>query len=205
MKKFLAALLIIAYCLSVCACGKNTTTSSAENVAGTYKNITFLSNISITLDEEGRYDSNSFHRRGTYTGNLDGGFTLLDSNGYNETIFAKKDSYYYRTTLICCFDHAEGTRDEAPKFTNGVSDQWFTAYYDSISDNEWKVIILELKEDGTFRLRDCTRTLTSQTDGTLYEGTYTLDGYVLELNYGEDSMPFLFIDDKIYFDVYEKQ
>lgn len=202
MKKFLAALLIIVFCLSVCACGANNATQ--ENFSGVYKNITFSPDSSFTLNENSTYDRVSPNEKGTYKSSSKGGFTLIDANYNDETVFAKKDTYYYRTNLICCFEKDEDYGLE-PTFNNGVSNQWFCAYYDTISDNEWNALILELKEDGTFKLRDCVRTRTSQTDGTVYEGTYTLNDYVLNLNYGDGSMPFLLIDGKIYFDVFEKQ
>lgn len=205
MKKLVAAVLILVYCLSICACGKSVDTATpAEDLSGTYKNIAFLPKATITLNEDGTYDREVPHQKGTYTGNSTGGFTLLDASGYNEINFNKKDSYYYRTTLICCFEEDE-EYGQAPTFTNGVSNQWFCAYYNNISNSEWNVIILELREDGTFKLHDCTRTTTSQKNGTIYEGTYTLDDYVLNLNYSNGSIPFLFIDNKIYFDVFEKQ
>lgn len=204
MKKFIAVLLIIVFCLSVCSCGANI--GKKENVAGVYKNITFSPNSSFTLNENSTYDRVSPNEKGTYKSNSKGGFTLIDANYNDETVFAKKDTYYYRTNLICCFEEDEDY-GLAPTFNNGVSNQWFCAYYETISDAEWKVIILELKEDGTFKLRDCVRNSNgNQTDGIVYEGTYSLNDYVLNLNCGEDGvLPFLLIDGEIYFDVFEKQ
>lgn len=205
MKKFFATLLIIVYCLSVCACGANNATQ--ENISGVYNNITFSPDSSFTLNENSTYDRVSPNEKGTYKSSSKGGFTLIDANYNDETVFAKKDTYYYRTNLICCFEEDE-EYGLAPTFSdNGTSNQWFSAYYESITDSKWNVIILELKEDSTFKLRDCTRDVNgNQSDGTVYEGTYSLNDYVLNLNCNDgQNFTFLFIDDKIYFDVYVKQ
>jgi len=207
MKKIIAMLLVTISCLSIVACGASTESGNSNedvNVAGTYHNVTFLSSSSFTLNENSTYDRTVPNEKGTYETSKKG-IILTDTND-DETIFAQKDNYFYRTNLICCFEEDEDYGLEPTFDDNGMSNQWFCAYYDTISDSKWNVIILQLNEDGTFKLRDCTRDAGgSQSDGTVYEGTYTLNDYVLNLNCGEETMPFLFIDDKIYFDVYEKQ
>lgn len=204
MKKIIAIIMILTMCISMTACGG----SSAEDLAGTYKNITFLPNIEYTLYEDTTFEGSRADDKGTFEGNSSGGFTL--QNAYysnNKTEFKVKDSYYYRTSGICCFEE-DGEFGLVPTFDdNGRSKQWFDAYYDSISDTSWKVIVLSLDKDGTFRLKNCVRDMSGgQSDGTVYEGTYSLDNYILNLNCDDGTtMPFLFINDKIYFDVYEKQ
>lgn len=200
MKKILSILVVAAMTLSLTACSGNN-----ESITGTYKNITFLADATITLNENETYDRTSPNEKGTYTTKR-GGFVLTPSTVSEGGTFAQYDDHYYYTVgETQCFskDKEYGI---APTFDeNGKSNQSFDAFYHSISDNQWDVIYLTLNEDGTFSLRDCTRTMNTQTDGTLYEGTYTLEGEVLSLDCGDIVMPFLYLDDKIYFNVFEKQ
>ena len=206
MKKkiLLGCSLILTFTLSLCACGN--TSTKTQDVIGTYKNVTFSSSSKFTLNEDSTYDRTLPNEKGTYKTSPKGGFTLTNTDD-DDTIFAQKDGFYYRTNLICCFEEDE-EYGKAPTFNeSGKSNQAFCAYYDSISDSKWNVIILEMKEDGTFILRDCTRDASgNQSDGTIYEGTYVLNDYLLSLTCGDgQTIPFLLIDDKIYFDVFEKQ
>ena len=104
-----------------------------------------------------------------------------------------------------CFEEDEDY-GLAPTFSeDGKSNQWFCAYYETISSSKWKVIILTLNEDGTFKLRDCERDNAGhQSDGTVYEGKYTLDGSILNLTHDGGTIPFLYVNEKIYFDVIQK-
>ena len=202
MKKTLATILTLAICITLSACASG---GSNEDVLGTYNNITFLEDASFTLNENATYDRTIPNEKGTYKTSKNG-FTLTNTND-DDTVFAKKDNYYYRTNLICCFEKDEDY-GLAPTFNdNGVSNQWFSAYYDSISDNKWNVVILELKDDNTFKFRDCIRDSSgNQYDETIYQGTYSLDNYVLNLKCENGhTIPLLFIDGKIYFDIYVKQ
>lgn len=189
--------------LSLCACG-SATTSTDEPITGTYTNVAFLPYSEFTLNENSTYDRANPNEKGTYKASKNG-FVLTDTDD-DETQFSKDGDYYYRTNLICCFEEDEDY-GLAPTFTDeGRSNQWFSAYYDSISDTEWKVIILTLKEDGTFKLRDCVRNMSgSQSEGTVYEGEYSLDGNVLNLKHADGTISFLYINEKIYFDVFKKQ
>lgn len=56
----------------------------------------------------------------------------------------KQGDYYYRTNLICCFSEDEDYGLEPTFDENGRTEQWFTAYYDSISEDSWNVLILQL-------------------------------------------------------------
>ena len=201
MKKILTIGLSIIICFIVVGCGTKT-----EDIIGTYKNTSFLKSSEFTLNENATYDRTLPNEKGTYKAGRKGGFTLTDTND-DETIFAKKDNYYYRTNLICCFEE-DKEYGQKPSFSeNGVSNQWFSAYYEGISDNSWKVIILELKEDKTFKLRDCVRDSSGhQSEGTVYEGTYNLDNYVLNLECADNqAITLLFINEKLYFDVFVKE
>lgn len=202
MKKIVALILALTMCLSLCACGGGTATKG-ESLAGTYTNVAFSPNTKYTLNENSTYDKVSPNEKGTYKASKDG-FVLTDTDD-DETHFAKEGDYYYRTNLICCFEKDEDY-GLAPTFSKeGKSNQWFCAYYDSISDTRWKVIILTLNEDGTFKLRDCERDSSGhQSDGTVYEGEYALDGSVLNLNHESGTIPFLYLNEKIYFDVIQK-
>ena len=172
----------------------------------TNQNITFSPDTTYQLNENTTYDKTAPDTKGTYEANESGGFDLTAANGYEEESFAKQGDYYYRTNLICCFSEDEDYGLEPTFDENGRTEQWFTAYYDSISEDSWNVLILQLWQDGTFRLRDCIRTMSgNQSDGTLYEGAYRLEDDILHLDYEGGSMPFLLIDGKIYFDVLQKQ
>lgn len=108
MKKFIAMLLVTISCLSVVACGASTTSGNSNedvNIAGTYQNVTFLSSSSFTLNENSTYDRTVPNEKGTYEASKKG-ITLTDTND-DETIFAQKDNYFYRTNLICCFEEDE--------------------------------------------------------------------------------------------------
>lgn len=202
MKKPLLIVLTLAMLLSLCACGGETSNQS-EPLAGTYTNVSFPPNTKYTLNENSTYDKVSPNEKGTYKASKDG-FVLTDTDNH-ETVFAKEGDYYYRTNLICCFEEDEDY-GLAPTFSKeGKSNQWFCAYYDSISDTRWKVIILTMNEDGTFKLRDCERDSSGhQSDGTVYEGEYTLDGSTLNLAHDGGTISFLYINEKIYFDVIQK-
>lgn len=217
MRKIIALLLAGCMLFSLAACGGTSAQSPAENtevaeapatedLTGVYKNITFSPDTTYQLNENTTYDKTAPDTKGTYEANESGGFDLAAANGYEEEAFAKQGDYYYRTNLICCFSEDEDYGLEPTFDENGRTEQWFTAYYDSISEDSWNVLILQLWQDGTFRLRDCIRTMSgNQSDGTLYEGTYRLEDDILHLDYEGGSMPFLLIDGKIYFDVLQKQ
>jgi len=202
MKKALLIVLMLAMLLSLCACGGGTA-SGNESVTGTYTNVSFSPDSDFTLNANSTYDRTSPNEKGTYKASK-GKIVLTDTND-DETHFAKEGDYYYRTNLICCFEEDEDY-GMAPTFTDGKSNQWFAAYYESISSSEWKVIILTLNEDGTFKLRDCVRDMSGhQSNGTVYEGEYSLDGNVLNLKHADGTIPFLYINKKIYFDIYQKE
>ncbi len=204
-KSLLALLLAVVMCIGLCACGGG---ASPEELAGTYKNITFMDGVEYTLNENSTYDSYRAWDKGTFEPTSDGGFVLTNSEETNTITVAKKDNYYYVANSDVQSFKKDEDYGQPPTFNeNGVSNQWFCAYYDSISDTAWHVIILELMEDGTFKLRDCDRDSNGgQTEGTLYKGTYSLDDYVLNLTCEDGQViPFLFIDDVIYFNVMEKQ
>lgn len=202
MKKTVFLILALMICLSLCACGGGISTKS-ESLAGTYTNVSFSPDTKYTLNENSTYDKVSPNEKGTYKASK-GGFVLTDTND-DETVFAKEGDYYYRTNLICCFEKYEDY-GLAPTFSkDGKSNQWFCAYYETISNSRWKVIILTLNEDGTFKLRDCERDNAGhQNDGTVYEGEYTLDGSILNLTHDGGTIPFLYVNEKIYFDVIQK-
>jgi hypothetical protein len=207
MKKTLALLLVAVACLVLCACsgGGRTDNNQQNTVIGTYKNVSAFLENKYNLHENSTYDKTPSGAKGTYKASKDGGFVLTRNKSSEEEVFAKKDQYYYRTNLICAFETDEDYGLPLQLDENGRSNQWFSAYYDSISDSIWNVLILELKDDGTFRLRDCIRTMNgSQSDEKDHTGTYRAEGDVLFLNYDGADHPFLMLKDKVYFDVLEK-
>lgn len=198
MKNAILLLLALVLTISLVACGTN-----SESLVGIYTNVSFSPNTKYTLNENSTYDKVSPNEKGAYKPKR-GGFVLIDTND-DETVFAKEGDYYYRTNLICCFEEDEDY-GLAPTFSkDGRSQQWFCAYYETISNSRWKVIILTLNEDGTFMLRDCIRdNAGNQSEGTVYEGKYTLDGSILNLNHKGGTIPFVYVNEKLYFDVIQK-
>ncbi|MBQ9960780.1 MAG: hypothetical protein IJP00_02625 [Firmicutes bacterium] len=198
MKKLLVIALILVMCISLCACG-------GGDVAGTYKSV--LWDTSYQLNDNNTYDKTSPKDSGTYE-TKGSGFALESKDGIVEEEFSKEGDYYYRTNLICCFEEDEAY-GIAPAFNDeGKTDQDFVAYYDTIDSStyQYDVLILQLESDGTFKLRDCERRGYHQSEGTLYEGTYSLDGKNLNLNCDNGkTIPFLYINDCIYFDILTKQ
>ncbi len=202
MKKVIALCLVLISIVSLCACGEG----GKKDVSGTYKNVTFLPDEEYVLNTNSTYESKFHFEKGTYEANSKGGFDLAHANDESVTTFDCLDSYYYRTSNVCAFEEDEEYGLKPTFDENGKSDQWFCAYYDSISDTQWNVIILELKEDGTFKLNDCKRNSSGdQYDENIYEGTYTMEENILKLSHDKGIFPFVFTDEKIYFDVLEKQ
>lgn len=121
--------------------------------------------------------------------------------------FEKKDQYYYRTNLICSFEEDDEYGIEPSFDEQGRTNQSFGVYYDRITDEKHKSLSLTLNEDGTFVLSESVILIYEGKrvgDPVVREGEYTLNGYVLNLNYDGVDHPFLYLDDKIYFDVLEK-
>ena len=173
---------------------------------------------SITFNENGTYDMSPSASKGTYEVTRPG--TIKLDNGLIYCFL--KDKYLYNT-----YDYIL-TKDEeyglAPSFDdNGRTEQVFSYYYadsftlatdpttgrlletddgDYVKDTNYREIIFNFKDDGTYkieeRINDGLRNILSQ-------GTYQLEDNLLMLSYDGGSMPLIYEDDRIYFDVYEKQ
>ena len=161
----------------------------AGKVAGTYKSVSFF-NTGINLNEDGTYDhyeDNELVGHGTFEAtkkslNLYSNKEDVDLGSFRDsTYFEKQGDYYYM-------------KRDGMQTVNGRCDQTFGSMDD---------IYLVLLEDGTYSL-----TILSQEDWLMsgaYMGNYTLDGKILKLSYDGGEFVFIYDNDEIYFDVYEKQ
>ena len=201
MKKILVLALAMATAYSVVGCE-----DGAESLVGVYENVSFAE-TTYQLNENGSYDKTAPNEKGTYEAKR-GGFVLTEQGKSNsDEEFEKKDQYYYRTNLICCFEE-DNEYGMAPSFDeNGRTNQSFYEYYERITDEKHKCISLTLNEDGTFVLSESVVKVYEGNrvgDPVVHKGEYKLDDYVLNLNYDGMNHPFLYLNNKIYFDVLEK-
>lgn len=178
----------------------------AVDVAGTYVSSSFFDS-SIVLNTDGtfnRYEGNVERGRGTFEATekrvvLHNANTTF-SDGDNS--FDIRGPYYYRTTEDMWPDGYGAaffeldTYDRAPEFDeNGRSNQTFEVNLTGTADGD--DIALTLKDGGTFAIKS---------NGVVgYEGSYKLQDEVLTLTYNKGTLIFIYTDDKIFFDVYEKQ
>lgn len=183
--------------------GKNL---EAVDVAGTYVSTSFFDS-SIVLNADGtfnRYDGNVEMGRGTFEA-TEKRLVLQNTNTQfsdGDNWFDIQEDYYYRTTEDMWVDGYGAaffeldTYGRNPEFDeNGRSNQTFEVNLTGTArgDN----VALTLNDDGTFVIQN--------NNVVGYEGTYKLQDKVLTLNYNEKTLIFIYDDDKIYFDVYEKQ
>ena len=177
----------------------------AGKVAGTYKSVSFF-NTGINLNEDGTYDhyeDNELVGHGTFEAtkkslNLYSNKEDVDLGSFRDsTYFEKQGDYYYmkRDGMQTVSFSQDSIYGQPPSFDeNGRCDQTFGSMDD---------IYLVLLEDGTYSL-----TILSQEDWLMsgaYMGNYTLDGKILKLSYDGGEFVFIYDNDEIYFDVYEKQ
>lgn len=78
------------------------------------------------------------YEKGTYK-KTKKGFSLLSGNDSSENVFVKKDDYYYRTNLICCFEKDEEYGLKPTFDENGYSSQSFTANYETLNSESMLV------------------------------------------------------------------
>ncbi len=204
MKKLITLLLALAMLLSLCACGGG----SKENVIGTYTNVSVFLDTTYALNENTTYEKAEPSEKGTYEPNSKGGFSLTkagENPSSDDPIFIKEDSYYYQRNGKYSFEKDTEFGLEPTFDDNGRSDQDFISYYEVLSDKSgWLTLALDLHEDGTFVLSDYIKSTLQATVKNNHEGTYSLEGNVLNLNYDDKDHIMLIIKDKIYFNVLEK-
>lgn len=229
MKKVLVIVMAALLALSLAACGGNeqnqggatteaptvteapqeTPQEETQEVPGTYANVSLFLTSTYQLNENGSFDKTSPEEKGTYTVGDDGSIELTEAGMSGGDIFTPYGQYYYRSNLICCFEEDE-EYGMAPSFDeNGRSNQTFEAYYERTDTGNQRYVEFTMNEDGTFVLKRQIHNLDgilSVVDyGLTFEGTYALDGDILTLNWNGIEVPFLLIDEKIYFDVIVKQ
>ena len=174
----------------------------ASEVVGTYNSVSFFDG-SIILHDNGTYDR--------YEGSTEMGKGIFEAttksisfetdNNFNEStnLFYKVDGYYYRVNKDtmngwgAAYFETDDYGREVTFDNQGRSDQTFKVNLTGSGDD----VALTLNNDGSF--------VVTSNGVTGYEGTYHLQDEILTLNYGEGSLVFIYTDDKIYFDVYEKQ
>lgn len=184
-----------------------------EDVAGTYKNVGAFPDTAVILNANGTYDASTIEAglaeldgKGTYE--ISGSsIHLIDSNSNDSEALQKKDNYYYidGTAGIFYFETDEDYGQTISFDENGRSNQMFLAFYNSISNSSWDVLQLTFNDDGTFNLSDYSRTMYEITSEKYnVNGTYTVDNDIIHLNYNGSDHIMLIIDDKIYFNVFER-
>ncbi|MEE0434726.1 MAG: hypothetical protein UDB11_04875 [Peptococcaceae bacterium] len=233
MKKFLKFILVLFIIFTVlplmsegCSNAKLALSHDRKDIIGTFESIQNSSgdsisqkNSTITFNANGTYDMSPMVYKGTYVVSV--GYVGLDGDLQFDYGFLD-DHYLYNTSEFYLTEDddygLEPTFDD-----NGRTEQRFSYYYaDSftlakdpstgrllegddgsyIKDMNYREIIFDFNDDGTYkieeRVNDGLRNLIS-------EGTYQLKDNILCLNYDGGSMPLIYDNDKIYFDVYEKQ
>lgn len=213
MKKLLALILAAALALSLVACGggggtgdtntpnagteTNTPTPDKEEVTipGNYAPVSLLPGTDYEVNENGSYDYGD--EKGTYTAAEDGSLTFQPKDGGSNTLTAC--GAYYHTAVKMTEDTEYGL---APSFDeSGHSNQTFQTTADDTS------LTLELHDDGNYVFSYSTTSpiFSKFSDVVTYEGSYALEGTILNLNYNDTLYPFIFVDDTIYPVVYVKK
>ena len=190
-----------------------------EDVVGTFKNVTIFPEAQFTLNNNGTYDSTEPATKGTFSGHtISGPFGLPIDVSYEiklddgRTLELIDNGMYYDSTKYISEDQEYGLE---PTFDdNGKSDQSFWLNYETyypdygdylMSDPEFKILQLDFSADGTYSMVNSDTISDGKEHRDSYEGTYELEGNIITLNYDGGSMPLIYDDNKIYFDVYEKQ
>lgn len=195
--------------------------SSQEEVEipGTYMSVGMIPGDTYDLNENGSYDCGE--EKGTYTADDEGSsIAIQPKEGQPRTLIAC--GAYYHTETKMTEDTEYGL---SPTFDeNGRSNQTFTLeipnteaeekkYHDQFatqlntSDHHSKTITLELHEDGSYIFSYSKPSTVNEhlTDTITYEGSYTLEGNVLNLDWNSNTYPMLFTDSAIYPAIYAKK
>ena len=211
MKRLLALILTAALALSLVACGgggepntpvQDTPSNAVENppasektIPGSYAPVGLVPGTGYEVNENGSYDHGE--EKGTYTAAEDGSLTFQPKDGGSSTLTAFGD--YDHSAVQMAEDTEYGL---APSFDeSGHSNQTFQTKTDDTT------LTLELHEDGSyvFSYSKTSPVFNKFSDVVVYEGTYTLENTVLNLNCKDNRYTFLFVDDTIYPIVYEKK
>lgn len=217
-KKILSLLLALVLCLSLAACGgesaapKNngetapddtktetpapTPEEESVEVPGSYLPVGPFPVDIIALNENGSYDCGE--DKGTYSADDDGErITIKPKEGSSRYLTACGE--YYHTDTKMTEDTEYGL---TPAFdANGRSNQGFTINLDGTD------LTLELSDDGsfTFSYSKESEAYYRLFDVVTFDGSYTLDDTVLNLNSGSGTFRLLFADDALYPIVYAKK
>lgn len=151
----------------------------------------------ITFNGDGTYEMYPIENKGMYEVNEPG---RIDLDGGSTVYYLAEDRYLYDPEISCLTEDDEYGRP--PTFNeDGRMDQSF--YWQKL---EGRAIAFDFNSDGTYKIEEIlAEGIDAGTPILISEGTYQLDGEILMLSYDGGSMPLIYDDDKIYFDVYEKQ
>ena len=191
MKKIFSLLLIVAVCISLCACGENPT-------AGKYREIGMFSNAEYELKKNEKFKADD-STKGTYVLNTDDSiwFTCDEGQGFQ---FMPVDDYYYKSDVYGGFSEDTSEDMNPPMFNEkNRSDQ---SFYKGVDKTYYA---LNLKEDGTYTASieeyDENYSLVSKKE---FEGTYKLKGKILWLTHGKNKYPMIYETETLYYNVIEK-
>lgn len=217
--KFIIVICILFAAFSINIELQNIFSHDQEDVVGTFKNVTIFPEAQFTLNNNGTYDSTEPSTKGTFSGHtVSGPFGLPIGVSYEielddgRTLKLIDNGMYYDGNKYISGDEEYGLE---PTFDdNGKSDQSFWLNYESyypdygdylMGDPEFKILQLDFSADGTYSMVNSDTISDGKEHRDSYEGTYELKDNIITLNYDGGSMPLIYEDDRIYFDVYEKQ
>lgn len=216
MRKLFLSILSAALILSLAACGGTQgetdspagspsaltdspapePTPGAPVIPGTYEAVSLYQTPAYQLNENGSYDAGE--EKGTYTSYTDGSITIKPKEE-SQTKTLTAYGVYYHTSGAFSEDTEYGM---APTFdSSGRSSQSFETTAASTT------VKLELHEDGSFVFSTSSKSPVyfRGTDVVAYEGTYTLENEILNLNWNGADYPMLLLDGKLYYLVYTKR
>lgn len=183
--------------------------SEKVDVSGEYGNISLFFASTYKLNDNGTYDRTSPDAKGTYVVDNESGdieFTRKDSN--SSDIYAPYGEYYY-----CSNDEFYDTDVDygiAPSFDeNGKSTQTFQSSFAEQPNGEYMAHKFSMNEDGTFSILEeralYTNNILYITDEKTFDGEYSVDGEIITLKWNDEEYQLLYLDNKIFYDVIERQ
>lgn len=223
MKRGLYFILALAMCLPLCACGggagegtgsdhetSNAITSAAD-AAGTYVGVGIFFNDEYCLNENTTFDAvvggiGHFECAGTYAVTKKNTI-YFSSHDMVAVTFKKQGEYFYKSEgLMDCFEEDVKYGLKVTFDEDGHSNQTFEGNYGQ--DKYHYQMKFTLNEDGTYSItyHAWGYPAFDETDDirNTYEGTYRLEDDILWLSYESNEYPMVFVDGKLYYDVFQK-
>lgn len=173
-------------------------------ISGTYENVGAFTSTVYNIDKLTFYKKTTPDAKGTFRPFIDSGFVLYEHSSDYKEIFKAKDKYYYRTNNIRSFKQDKND-DKLKLDKNGRTDQTFEAFYFIYGNCDAEILKMTFHKDGTCVVSYFIRSLDgSVSDEKTFDGTYSVDDYIMYVNYDECEHIFLIIDNYVYFDVITK-